>query len=438
MRRCVMTAAIAMAVALPFAGLAVAMQTSDDSDDEVIQYLKTASHDPIVRLQKEIDAGRVRLDYESDRGYLKALLKELRIPISSQMLVFSKTSFQRDLIDPYAPRALYFNDNTFVGYVQGSSLVEVSTLDPQLGAVFYILDQHKGERPRFVRQSYECLQCHTSAMTGGVPGQMMRSVYAHADGQPDFASGTYLTTDQSPLRERWGGWYVTGKHGAQRHMGNGFVQGASGTAAMDMDKGANITNLSRYIDPTHYLGRYSDIVALMVAEHQTHLQNLITKASYHTRIALRYEQMLNKELNRPPDYRAESTMSRIKSVCEPLVKAMLFVGEEPLTEPITGMSGFAEQFAAQGPHDKQQRSLRQLDLKRRLLRYPCSYLIYSEAFDGLPSLAKQFVYQRLWEVLSGKDTSADFARLSPEDRRNVLEILRDTKPEFVAGHPERL
>ena len=176
----------------------------------------------------------------------------------------------------------------------------------------------------------------------------------------------------------------------------------------------------------------------MIIEHQTHLQNLITRANYHTRIALRDEALLNKELHRPQDYQAESTLGRIRSVCEPLVKALLFVGEEPLTAPITGSSGFAEQFAAQGPHDKLLRSLRQLDLNRRLLRYPCSYLIYSDAFDSLPTSAKQYVYGRLWEVLSGKDTSTDFARLSPVDRRQVLDILRDTKPDFTAGHSERL
>jgi hypothetical protein len=407
-------------------------QRSEDYEHEAIQYLKSPSNDAITRLQKDIDSGKVKLTYNAKNGYLSAILAQLKVPVSSQILVFSKTSFQRELISPNTPRALYFNEGVYVGWVQGGQVLEFTAVDPQLGAVFYVLDQSKTGKPKFLRQTYECLQCHNSTMTAGVPGHVMRSVYARPDGQPEFRAGTYLTTDASPMRERWGGWYVTGKHGTMRHMGNALARDNGDEVTLDMEKYANVTDLKRFLDTTPYLSKHSDIVALMVIEHQTRIQNLITKANYHTRMGLHYDAMLNRELNRPADYRSDSTKSRIQSVCEPLVQAMLFVEEAPLTDAIAGTSGFSAQFALQGPKDKQGRSLRQLDLKRRLMRYPCSYLIYSPEFDALPEIAKDYLYRRLHEILTGKDQSKTFAPLSETDRQAILEILRDTKPDFAA------
>jgi hypothetical protein len=427
--------AVLLTILLPAAGIAAYPQSTDDSDDEAIQYTKATPNDAITKLQKAIDSGAVKLDFSSRNGYLQPVLRQLKVPAASQILVFSKTSFQRQLIEPDSPRALYYNDNTYIGWVRGAPYLEVSTIDPQLGTVFYILDQRPAAKPKFIRQTYECLQCHTGAMTQGVPGNIMRSVYARADGQPDFRAGSFITTDQSPLEERWGGWYVTGTHGSMRHMGNVIARGADGEPTLDRERGANVIDLRPFVDTTPYINRHSDIVSLMVIEHQAHVQNLITKANYQTRMALRYEEMLNKELKRPANYRAESTTSRVTSACEPLVRAMLFSEEAKLTAPVRGTSGFAGQFEALGIRDKQGRSLRDLDLNTRLMRYPCSYLIYSDDFNGLPALAKQTVYRRLWEVLDGKDKSPAFANLSDADRAAIREILVDTKPDFAAAHP---
>ncbi len=406
-------------------------QQQDDFDHPAIQYLKNAPTDPVSRLQRQLDAGQLHLTYNVHNGYLNSVLAHLKIPVSSQMLVFSKTSFQRELITPHAPRALYFNESTYIGWVQDGAVVEIATQDPQLGAVFYTLDQRTSDHPRFQRQTYECLQCHSGGMTSGVPGYMMRSVYTHIDGQPEFRAGTYLTTDQSPLTERWGGWYVTGKHGAMRHMGNVFAQGDE-NVILDRDKGANRTSLQGLVDTSPYIVPTSDIVALLVAEHQTCVQTLLTKANYFSRMALYDESMLNAELKRPASKHSDSTRSRIRSVCEPLLKAMLFVQEVPLTDTVIGTSGFADQFANQGPFDRQHRSLHQLDLHHRLLRYPCSYVIYSEAFNALPAEAKDYLYHRLRALLTADDPGKDFAHLSLADRKAVLEILIDTKPDFAA------
>jgi hypothetical protein len=416
---------------VPAASLVLA-QGGDGLEDAPIQYTRTPPRDAVSRLQKQLDSGKVLLRRTPSHGYLTGLLEQLKIPVSSQVLVFSKTSFQRNNISPLSPRALYFNDDVYLGWVRGGEVVEISTADPQLGAVFYTLSQDRTAPPKFTRQTHECLSCHSSTLTGGVPGHTVRSVYPGRDGLPILSAGTFVTRDESPLEERWGGWYVTGTHGRQYHMGNLTVKDQAQAAALDRSTGANVRSLDRFFDTSSYLSPHSDLVALMVLQHQTHLHNLITRAGYETRKALHYEQMLNRELGREPGFRAESTPGRIRSGCEPLVQGLLFSGEAKLREPVAGTSSFAAEFAARGPWDRQKRSLRQFDLKERLFRYPCSYLIYSEAFGALPAEAKEYVYRRLAEVLEGRDQTGRFIHLTAADRQAVLEILRETRPDFAA------
>ncbi len=396
------------------------------SSQAPICYDTAKPEDPVARLQEKIDAGQVRLSGDDRHGYLESVLKLLKIPVSSQTLVFSKTSFQRDLIAPWKPRALYFNTDLYIGWVQGGEVLEVAAIDKQLGPVFYTLSQERTDKPRFQRQTDNCLQCHEGSMTQNVPGLMVRSVYPDASGMPLFSAGTYRTTDASPMKERYGGWYVTGTHGAQRHMGNLIVHQKDDPENLNLDTGANITNLTAKLDPSPYLSAGSDIVALMVLTHQTQIHNLITKASYETRIALRDERAMNQALHEKPDHTFESTPRRIRGACEPLVRAMLFCEEVPLTDRVIGSSVFTGEFSAIGPRDSTGRSLRDFDLQKRLFKYPCSFLIYTESFASLPRPAKDYIYQRLWDVLTGKETSRDFAHLSTNDRKTVRDILAAT------------
>jgi len=405
---------------------------ADDFDREPIRY-STATPDNVVsRLQKRLDAGNVRLDFDERTGYARSLLRALNVPESSQMLVFSKTSFQRQRISPKTPRALYFNDNVYVGYCSDGDVMEVSAVDPELGPVFYTLDQEKADRPRLVRQGDSCLICHANSQTRSVPGLLVRSVYPDAGGFPILASGTFRTDHTSPLAERWGGWYVTGTHGKQKHLGNLIVTDKRTPEEADNSAGMNVTDLGSRFDASKYLARSSDIVALMVSEHQTTAHNLITAANFQTRMALYQEAALNRELKQPPGYRWDSTTSRIKAAGEPLVKYLLFSEEAPWSDPIKGTTSFAADFARRGPRDKQGRSLRDFDLHRRLFKYPCSYLIYSPAFDALPTEVKSYVYRRLWDVLSNLDMNKEFVHLSPADRQAITEILCDTKPGLPA------
>jgi hypothetical protein len=409
------------------AALAAPVARATDIEGAPINYGKAAANNTVARLQQRIDAGQVKLAYEDRVGYLRSLLRELNVPISSQTLVFSKTSLQRERIKPATPRAVYFNDDVYIGYCQNGVVLEVSAIDPQLGSVFYSLDQEKAAKPKFTRQSDACLICHSGSTNQGFPGQLARSVYADADGYPILASGSYRIDHTSPLENRWGGWYVSGTSGKQKHMGNLIVRGGRRPEDIDNTPNLNVTDLSKYCKVDRYLSPHSDIVALMVLEHQAEMHNVLARANYQTRLALHDEAELNKALGRPANYRSESTTSRIKSAGEPLVKCLLFSGEAKLTDKLKGTSGFAEEFAKRGPRDRHGRSLRDLDLQTRLFKYPCSYVIYSEAFDALPDAVKDYVMRRVYEVLSSKDTSEDFAHLSAADRKAILEILCETK-----------
>jgi hypothetical protein len=404
-----------------------AVRQEQPHESTAIGYRTGGGDDPIARLQRALDRGEAKLEYEEGGGYLKSVLKALRVPVSSQGLVFSKTSFQLHRISPRNPRAIFFNDDVYVGWVRGGDVLELAAVDPKLGGVFYMLEQRKDALPRFVRND-ECLQCHATNSTKGVPGFVVRSVFPDERGYGIAPLGSRITDHASPLNERWGGWYVTGTHGTGRHLGNALFDETTKLDRLNLEEGANLTSLGKRVDLTGYVSPHSDIVALMVLEHQTQAHNLITKLGYETRLALHYQEAINKALGEPNAEMSESTKRRIHGAADELLRYMLMVGEAKLDAPLGGTSDFAKEFAAAGPRDKQGRSLRELDLKRRLFRYPLSFLIYSEAFDALPQPALDYFYRRLWLVLTGEAKEKGFAALSGEDRRAVLEILRETKP----------
>ncbi len=421
---------------LTWSSLVLSAQSQSDYERPPIDYLKGPHNDPVFRLQKRIDAGQSSLSFDAKFGYLPAVLKSLGVPVTSQMLVFSKTSFQQDRISPRRPRALYFSDDVYVGWVQRGDVVEVSTVDPMQGAIFYSLDQQKTDKPRFVRQTDSCLLCHGSSHTEGVPGHFVRSVFPDRTGKPVFNAGTFRTDYTSPFEQRWGGWYVTGTHGRQRHMGNIMVSDRRKPENLDMEAGANVTDLKSRFDVTCYLTPHSDIVALMVLEHQIVMHNRMTVANYQTRITQRDAKIMNQALERDAGYESDSTRRRYDSAAEKVLETLLLVNRLTLRDPVKGTSRFADEFQQRGPFDHQGRSLRQLDLKAHLFRYPCSYLIYSKSFDALPTPVRDRILRRLWNVLIGTDRSEKFAYLTASDRHAILEILRDTKsdlPEYWAG-----
>lgn len=408
-----------LAAAVVVAASAIEETTYIPYDHPAIQYVQRPPDDPIAQLQKKIDSGAVKLNYTEGLSYLPAVLKALDINIDSQVLVFSKTSFQSAKISPRTPRALYFNDNTAIGFVQDGEVLEAVGLDPQQGVNFYTLSFDKDDHPEFARRDV-CLQCHQGLSTLGVPGILVSSVYPGSDGMPAFRGQAMITDHRSAFDQRWGGWYVTGTHGSMTHMGNAVGHDPARPQVLDTQNTQNVTSLEKRFDTSKYLAPTSDIVALMTLEHQTRMTNLMTRIGWDTRIA-------------EHDGKLDGAMKeKINGEIEEMITYMLFQDERQLHDPIQGVSTFTKTFPERGPRDHQGRSLRDFDLKTRMFKYPLSYMMYSAAFDGMPALVRDRVYLRLYDILSGKDQSDKYARLAAVDRRNILEIVRDTKPNLPA------
>lgn len=381
----------------------------------------------VLRLQAKIDAKGVTFKHADGHGHLKSLLAELGVPESSQVLVFSKTSFQSEKITPKSPRAIYFNDDVYVGYVPGGEVVELSTPDPEFGTAFYTFDQKADAPPAFARHIDSCIRCHDSSRTKNRPGHILRSVFPDRTGTPVASAGGTLVGPGTPLSDRWGGWYVTGTHGKVQHRGNWVLTNTKNPDADDRTPNQNVTDLADRLPVKTYLTPHSDIVALMVLEHQTDVHNRLSRATLNATEALRHQEELKQEKADQSDYRWAGNARRVELAAEDVVRGLLYSGEVKLDGEVKGTSGFAEQFADRGPADAQGRSLRQFDLKTRLFKHPLSYLIYSKAFDDLPAEVRAIVWKRLNEVLTGKDTSEPFAHLSAADRKAVREIVAATK-----------
>jgi hypothetical protein len=412
-------ASAAMAIASVTAQGPLAFRGSPDHP--AIEYTTAPPADAVSELNRRIETGALTLTVDPDKGYLPAVLQALRLPKESQIAVFSETSFQADKINPQNPRAIYFNDSVAVGFVRGG-LMEVAAQDPRRGPVFYALDPRPESaggppgRPQFKR-SAECLQCHRSWETLAVPGLMVLSTFPPTT-KYGYASGG-VTDHRTPLSQRWASWYVTGRPGPNRHGGNKVMPSQADTSAP-----AVLTSLEGRIDVKGYATPYSDIAALMVFEHQTHMTNLLTYIGWEGRVA-EFERR-----GKAASAGRAAAPDKIDEIARDLVDYLLFVDEAPLAGKIEGTSGFTQMFSAGGPRDRQGRSLRQLDLERRLMRYPCSYMIYSPLFDALPAIAKDAIYRRMWRILSGAEKEKSYTRLSPADRRAIVDILLDTKKDL--------
>jgi hypothetical protein len=419
-RAALLSALVLLSIAFAFGDYKTAF--APDINSPAIEYGTRPVSDAVSQLNLRIQQGKVHLKFEDKQGYLRSVLEALDVPIESQLVVFSKTSFQMYRISPSNPRSLFFNDSVAVGWVRGGPIVELAAEDPKQGVIFYTLDQKPAQQPQFARHDDTCLSCHESNASVGVPGMLVRSVFPSSTGMPLEELGGYLTDDRSPFEQRWGGWYVTGITGSMRHMGNAVVTDPSKPESILGNQTLNLESLQATFDTRAYLSPYSDIIALMVFEHEMHMMNLFTRAAWEVRYSLYEDQTTDS-----PEDRLGTTEAVLREAANAVADYLLFVDEKPLPGEVRGTSGFAEMFSAEAPRDSRGRSLRQFDLKRRLMRYPCSYMIYSPAFDGLPEDLKEAIYDRLWVILSGRETTKKYAKLSLADRQAVVEILRETK-----------
>ena len=390
-------------------------------DHPAIAYSTGPVDNAVVDLNRQVREGAVELAFDGESGYLRAVLEALDIPVESQVTVFSPTSNRAPLITSTNPRAIYFRDDVAVAWVRGSDELELAVQDRRQGSVFYTLAQTPAAAPQLERDD-QCLACHLTWDSLGVPGLQVLSTFPLTSDPNAYATG-FTSDHRARIEDRWGGWYATGRHEPFVHMGNVEVTDVDDPQATIGVPRPELPSLAGLFDATGYLTPHSDMAALMVLEHQAHMTNLITQVGWEARRILYREAAGGAPAG---DGAAELLRESIVY----LVDYLLFVDEAPLARPIEGSAGFAAAFAARGPRDSRGRSLRELDLDRRLMRYPCSYMIYTRAFDALPPPAKAGIYQRLWDVLAGRVTDAVYDRLAPADRAAIVEILIDTKPDL--------
>ena len=413
-----MRARAAIVFAIAAAATAGAQFAGTLDQHPAIQYATRPAADPVAQVMRRGAGGPAAFAFDPRYGYLPAVLAALDVPVESQILTFSKTGIQQALTGPRTPRALYFNDAVVVGYITGAPFVEVASHDPSQGVVFYSLDQDPRSPAAFTRRD-GCITCHLSANSLDVPGLLVRSLFVAPDGAPLPQLGSFLIDHRSPFEQRWGGWYVTGTHGPGRHMGNSMVADPARPELAISHETLNVRSVAARIEAGGYPSPHSDLVALMIFEHQSRVINLLTRIGWEARIAAAAS-------------RLDASKGELAVLVREAVDYLVFVDEPPLPAPIAGTSGFAARFPAPGPRDRHGRSLRDLDLNTRLMRYPCSYMIHAPAFDALPAAARDAILRRLWTVLTGEDTDPRYARLPPADRRAAIEILRATKPGLPA------
>lgn len=416
------------------AGLLALADDSEPYEQPPFNYSATAPQDATARLQKRLAAGEVRFA-GSDRDLLLALLRELKVPVESQVVVFSKTSLQRQRIRPDHPRAIYFSDNAYIGWVPGG-LIEVTTIDPVLGPIFYALDPSslRSNTPAAFVRDNDCLRCHGGTFVRGIPSIFVRSLFTDADGEPMLRFGSEVVDFRTPFENRWGGWYVTGQHGAALHRGNVLAQDRKDQLVVDFKRGANQTDLAKFFSTQDYPTNGSDIVALLVLEHQTTMQNTLTRASLNCRRMLEYQKNLQRDLKEPvtEDLTYDSVKSVFESCAREITDDLLFHGEAQLPAGLEGSLAFQGAFLASARRAADGLSLKDFSLQGHLFANRCSYLIYSDAFLQLPVQLKRRVYDRLARAL--KTTGADprYAHLGADERTRIARILRETHPELKA------
>ena len=407
-----------IAALVVFICLGTGLQATPDYELPPLYYSKAKDENGITALRETLE-----LKQQSGTDALRQILQALKVPESSQMLVFSKTSEQNNFISPNNPRAIYFSEDYYVGYVPGG-LIELIAADDPSGVMFYTFDPRASEKKKGFQRDNSCLRCHASGRTRNIPGMLVRSVHADQDGQLVLTWGTHLTTPSSPIPQRWGGWYVTGTHGDLPHMGNKITRKLEDEKHhYDASYGQNVESLTHYVNTSAYLAQTSDIVALMVMEHQIHMHN----SFYAARFQYQRAKFLRRALRPEADAEHSTQMQKlIQRRSDEILASLLFSDHAEL--PVDGIDGsvaFQKDFLAAARPSKEGWSLRDLRLQKRLFKYRCSYMIHSKAFSNLPSPIKRRVLKQLRQHLTGEPISG-MPQLSERERTRIHAILTET------------
>jgi hypothetical protein len=376
-----------------------------DIDAAPHHYRQRTPADRFTKIKDDLESGRVPLDRSSEKAFIGSLLAALKIPASSQMLVFSTTSLQLRFITPSNPRALFFNDDVYVGYIPGGR-VEIVALDPELGAIFYIFDIPRDSAPLRVERSERCMNCHAAEDTNYVPGLVVKSVMPGPRGGSLQAFRQQQTGHGIPFDQRLGGWYVTGEHAITNHLGNAFGRFVDGALTKLPIEPGRLFDFGRYPAAT------SDILPLLLLEHQAGFVNRVVEGGYRARTALhasggKLSAEQRTELNE---------QARI------IARYILFADEAPLPAGgVVGSAAFKREFLAAGG------ALREFDLRTRLFKNRCSYMIESAVFTGLPAEMKRLVFQQIHAALDTEKPDPAFAYLPVDEKRAIRTLLRMTK-----------
>ncbi len=357
------------------------------------------------------------LDRTSEKAFLVSLLQRLKVPASSQTLVFSTTSLQLRFISPSNPRAIYFSDDLYLGYIPGGR-IEVVSLDPELGAIFYIFDLPRDNTPLRFERSERCMNCHASDDTGYVPGLVIKSVVPGPTGGSLDAFRQTQSGHGIPFSDRFGGWHVTGRHHITNHWGNVIGRLVDGEIVTTPNPPGTRFSFAAYPVAT------SDILAHLLHEHQVGFVNRVVEAGYRVRTAMRLSQG-----------RLTSTQTaELEDQARIVVRYLLFVDEVPL--PGGGIEPdpeFEREFLSDRRRAKDGRSLKDLQLRTRLFQHRCSYMIYSPVFTGLPGALKARIHERLGHALREGARDGDASHLPAAERTAIRRILQATLPDLPAG-----
>lgn len=384
-----------------------------------VEYATGPLTDPVTRLNEQLVRQKRELKFDPDWGYLRDVLRQLEIPESSQLMVYSKTALNPRIINPENPRVVYFNDDVYLGWVPGAKSMELASLDPLRGTIFYELELKATARPRFVR-SERCLACHAGDSSSRVPGLLVRSFVTDDHGRP--ISGYSQITHDKPLEKRWGGWYVTGTHGEMTHLGNLFGRETIAESKTNPALRTNLTQVDQFFDTSKYLSPHADLVAHLILDHQVQAHNLITRVS------------MEQQLGLESDARQR------------LVRYLLFLDEARLTAPVKGTTDYQSWFSGQGKRDSRGRSLKDFDLKTRLFQYRLSYLIYTDSFNQMPAAARKQILRDIYEFLNAdatalqKEWDVDPQNFPRPERMAILQIVAETLqplPDFWKTSPAR-
>lgn len=375
-------------------------------------YWDREPQDVFTKLMKRMQSGEVKLDTSDEKSFASSVLAALDVPVSSQLLVYSATSMQSERINARNPRALYFNEDVYVGVVPGG-LVEVLSIDPELGGVFHVFDYPKPGVPPRVDRPTKCFNCHATNATQRLPGLIAESVAPLPNGGSYESYRGKEQGHQIPLADRFGGWHVTSsKPFGPSHEG-AYAQTTPNGVRIVRIKPGEMSDLRKHLVPT------SDILAHLVHEHQLGFDNRVVQASY-----------LGREMEAKGKLDA-SDEERLNDKAREIVRYMLFADEAKL--PAGGISGdpqFIKDFQRNKKPAAGGVSLKDFDLRTRMFKHRCSYMIYTPQWEKMPAIIKSRIYAGMKAALAGKDRS--FAYLGDEERRNIVAILRATLPDLPA------